>query len=1722
VSEATRGLTESPPAARRVRTPILLQMEAVECGAASLGIILWYYGRFVPLEELRVACGVSRDGAKANNIVIAARQFGLEAQGYRYDTDDLRQQVAPCILFWNFNHFLVLEGFGSDRVFLNDPRSGRRSVSLTEFGQSYTGVTLAFRPGSAFKAGGTPPSVLNSLKHRGRGAGAALVFLALASILLVVPELFLPGVIRIFVDRCLSSGRGAWLLPVTVGLVVTALVMATLTWLQQAYLLRLETQFALRSSAEFFWHVLRLPLTFFSQRYSGEIGLRVGRNDRIAELLSGQFANIVLSAVSAASFALVMLWMEPTLAAIAISFGVLNVLALRAVARTRQGTHQRLQSERARLFSTAVGGLQMIESLKASGGEGELFTRWAGHQANYVEAQQQLSATTQYLLAISPNLRMLSTVMILLVGGLKLMDGALSVGSLVAFQILTLLFSRPLDQLVAIGGHWNEAATDMQSLDDVLQSPPQFDPDQEASFSGSPSELSGRLAISGVTFGYTRLSRPLIEGFECALKPGGRVAIVGETGCGKSTIARLVTGLLQPWDGQVLLDGHPLPSLPRTLITRSVAMVDETHFLFAGTVRDNLTFWNPLVSEADLTDAARDACILHEILARPGGLDSMVTEGGSNFSVGQRQRLQIARSLARNPALLVLDEATSALDSVVEQQIDRNLRRRGCSCLIIAHRLSTVRDCDEILVLEQGRVVQRGIHEELVSAPGPYANLVKSAADDSLSTTGEADGPASDTVGAAESAAGGAGTPHLDLARELARAGLASSGGGNRPVPLTGGTGWWVVRDGGAEVFACDRQTGRRQFLYSVPAEGLVASAPEDAEGESLILVGQDGSLVVEIPMSHYHEVQAIPEYQPLLAACLDHWFTELHRGLRALGRAAGSVHSGALSQVLGPGEANVNAGSVIRIDVPVLWVRAERGTVHLQGDAELELPAGVDIPISSETWLNITVNSLLHLSDTLAITRRNAAAKGARALQGLLARRAAQASALRRSLAPADLARQLDLDRQLLAVAHRDLATVLSGEAQEPEDPAMDGALAVCRSLEPLLGVVMRKAPPTGRESQTPADSVREIARVSGVRVREVALTGDWWKSVSQPMVGFTASDVGRPIAVLPASDGCEIVDDTGHRAIDAAIAGTLQRHALAFYRPFPPRSLTGRDLWHFALVGCGRDVARITLTGLAVGTLAMALPLATGRIFGIVAPCGFRGELAQIALALGTIAIASALLQVAGNFALLRLETVVVASMQSAIWDRVLRLPASFFGRFPAGELASRAMGITAMIETLAGTGLRGLLAGVFSLCSFALLFWLEPRLATFAAVLFCLGLAIVLCCAVGLFSLERRVAEAQGTLSGIVLHLLTGLAHLRVSGAEARAFQRWSHLLGAQRRLRYSFRRLKNLVTTFSTTYPILATAALFWVYAGTTPNELPVALFLSYLVAFGQVFASLHAIASAIVPILGAYSHYERTRPILEAAPEESASRVHPGALKGAVAVRHLRFRYTPDGPLVLDDVSLHADPGEFIAIVGASGAGKSSLFRLLLGFETPTTGTVSYDGQDLGFLDAGALRHAIGVVLQNGQLARGTLLQTIVGTSSLTVDDAWEAARLAGIEEEIRAMPMEMMTYVSEGASTFSGGQKQRLLIARAIARRPSLLLLDEATSGLDNRSQEIVTRSLERLRATRIVIAHRLSTVARADRIYVLEGGKIVQSGKFEQLVSQVGPFRKLAQRQLC
>lgn len=708
------------------KVPVVMQMEALECGAASLAMILAYYEKWIPLEQVRVDCGVSRDGSNARNVLRAARSYGLVAKGYRYEPEALRKEGKfPCIIHWNFNHFVVLDGFRGNKAVLNDPAKGTYTVPMKTFDESFTGICLLFEPGEDFLPGGKPQSMISYAKKRLVGAGAAIVFVTLTTIISSLLGVITPAFSRIFLDRLLTHENPDWLMPFTLAFAGIGVVQLIVAWIQAVYSLRISGKLAMVGNTTFMWKLLRMPMEFFSQRMAGDIQGRQQSNAMIAEQLVNTFAPLALEAIMMVFYLVVMLRYSVMLTLIGLLSVVANLVISRIISKKRINITRVQMRDAGKLAGTTVAGIEMIETIKASGAENGFFEKWAGYQASVNTNKVRFLRMNQILGLLPGLINSVCGTAVLVTGVFLAMEGEFTVGMIMAFQGFLSSFVSPAMTLISAGQSLQEMRTDMERIEDVMKYPsdPVFENNVEAE-EGEYDKLSGNIELKNVTFGYSRLAEPLIKDFSMTLKPGSRVAFVGPSGCGKSTLSKLISGLYQPWSGEILFDGKPMSQIDRGVFTGSLAVVDQDIILFEDTIANNIKMWDNSIEDFEMIMAARDAQLHEDIMQREGGYQYKLTEGGKDFSGGQRQRMEIARVLAQDPTVIILDEATSALDAKTEYDVVRSIKDRGISCIVVAHRLSTIRDCDEIIVLDRGNVVERGTHEELMAHGGVYTQLV--------------------------------------------------------------------------------------------------------------------------------------------------------------------------------------------------------------------------------------------------------------------------------------------------------------------------------------------------------------------------------------------------------------------------------------------------------------------------------------------------------------------------------------------------------------------------------------------------------------------------------------------------------------------------------------------------------------------------------------------------------------------------------------------------------------------------------------------------------------------------------------------------------------------------------------------------------------------------------------------------------------------------------------
>jgi NHLM bacteriocin system ABC transporter ATP-binding protein len=953
----------------------------------------------------------------------------------------------------------------------------------------------------------------------------------------------------------------------------------------------------------------------------------------------------------------------------------------------------------------------------------------------------------------------------------------------------------------------------------------------------------------------------------------------------------------------------------------------------------------------------------------------------------------------------------------------------------------------------------------------------------------------------------------------LAAEGRRQEVAGNTPLWLDAPNSVWLIRAGWIDVFAVpslpDGDPVARHHLFRLGVGGLLCGVVDDGqERPRLLAVGGPGSEVVELRREQLAKLETA-ELESLLSG----WIRGMIESA-VLRRADGKVTR------LEPGEVRLEPEQVASPGQQTVWARHVKGASRFLGKPELTLRDEHGfLPFAGASWL-VADSDGAHLE---VVTTHNL--PNAREWTALLDRFhhvILACTALNLSEAKQEdrirLEQRAASEERLTATTLSRLAHVDRPEIDEStEAGGQDPLLEACRHVCGRLGVTAR-APQLVGQSKKHSEPIMAIARASRVRVRRVALKGDWWRRDNGPLVAYVTEN-GQPVALLSKSPTrYEIVDPKTekHAPLTSTVARTLQPFAHSFYRPFAAKSLTMWQILRYALKGSGRDWITIGLMGLAGSLLGLVTPVVTGWIFDWIIPGGQSSQLLLVVLGLITTALATAIFQVTSSIASLRVQTRMDSEAQAAVWDRLLDLPAPFFRRFTAGDLADRSMGISMIRAVLTGVVMSGVLNLAFSLVYFGLLFYYDVGLALLACGIFLVLALVTSFSAVTQTRYQRRYFEVRGAIAGFVFQLVSGLSRIRVAGAENRALAAWTRKFTTQRRLTFRTRWLTNNLAALNALLPALATIALFAAFFLKARQDLSLGSFLAFNVAFSQVLAAAVTVSSMIAQVASVIPLQERCKSIIETPPEVDLDKAQVGALGGEIEISHVSFRYQPDGPLILNDVNVHIRPGEFVAFVGPSGAGKSTIIRMLLGFDKPASGSIYYDRLDLAGLDLQAVRHQMGVVQQDGKLMAGDILTNITGSGRFTEEDAWQAAALSGLDEDIKQMPLGMYTSIGEGGSTLSGGQRQRLMIARAIVSKPAVLIFDEATSALDNETQAKVSASLERLQSTRVVVAHRLSTIVRADRIIVLDQGRIVQTGTYQELMQQPGLFAELAQRQLA
>jgi ATP-binding cassette subfamily C protein len=944
----------------------------------------------------------------------------------------------------------------------------------------------------------------------------------------------------------------------------------------------------------------------------------------------------------------------------------------------------------------------------------------------------------------------------------------------------------------------------------------------------------------------------------------------------------------------------------------------------------------------------------------------------------------------------------------------------------------------------------------------------------------------------------------------------------NQPVALDSSDSIWIVETGSVDLFAVSknkstqRVEGPRIYLGRM-GENRILFGMESFIAEQqikVIAVGRPDTGLAQLPLQRLWQAAEDDLYIDLVCDAVNEWVSTLSQGICNLTPPK-------QYNLIQAGVSNTFTNSqIVRTKQKLLWISHLSGRSRFLNSDQLEIKKNGYFPLSPVAWLNIEEDAKLHAVDTATFIRKKRIVHELNNFHGMVFKGISKNQSDANEFEQQRLCLKKKKCQAVFNFALTTLAKVLSKPENDLFRQEVDNILFnACRIVGKAQGIHFQLPAKTGMEDQPSLDL---IARTAKVRFRQVILKGEWWHQDHGPLLSYRETDK-RPMALIPLSSrSYELHDPVSGKKEKITLANkdTIAPLAYTFYRPFPEKKLSVMDMVKFGTSACKSDMWTILLMAVCGALLGLIVPVVTGILFDTIIPEAAENQLIQVGFILVACAVAAFMFEITKFIAMLRVEGKMDGVLQAALWDRLLGLPVPFFRRFTAGNLAERSMSINAMRQIISGATLQFLLAGLFSSFSIALLFWYDWQLALIAIALTISGLLFLVLCNYFQIKHQKEIFEIEGDIAGMVLQFISGIAKLRTSACENKAFSIWAVAFNKKKRIAFKVGTLSNIIAVFNASYPILCTGVIFYWVTYHRMEVLSTGDFLSFNAAYTN-FQNAFIQLSLILPsLMKVKLLFNRAQPIFEAIPEATTQSQNPGELVGDIEVNHVNFSYQKEGPQILKDISMKINPGEFIAVVGGSGSGKSTLLRLLLGFETPASGTIFYGGQDLAALDIQAVRRQIGVVLQNGKLMTGDIFKNIVGSSHLTLEDAWEAARLAGIDQDIEAMPMKMHTYLTVGGGSLSGGQTQRLLIARAIVHKPSMLFFDEATSALDNRSQAVVSQSLEKLNTTRIVVAHRLSTIVNADRIYVMDRGRIVQTGAYADLIRQQGLFAELAKRQ--
>ena len=1763
----------------RKRIPFISQIEAAESGVAALAMVLSHHGHHAPLSEVRQACGISRDGSTAENLARAARGYGLLPNLRKIDSTAWTTCRGPAILQWETNHFVVLERCTPKRAYIVDPAVGRRVVPAKRADICFTGICLEMSVGETF--------VRRRAEHVSRSrylrllgaAGGTLAMVLIASLALNVLSIALPLTTQIVVDHVIGHGRVDWLTLVgasSIALITFSLLYSTLReWLT----LRLRRHLGVTITSTFVAHLLDLPISFFSQRSSADLMSRVQSSQIIRNLLAGQSVSLLAGGVMLFAYLALMFAFDVQLSWIVLAASALYLIAYFAMKPILVAGNDATQRKSVTARSVLLQTLKGIATIKSAGVERASHQRWLGAWIDSLNANFRLSlrqqATSNLLLAAQTAV----PILVLAFGGRRVLSGDLSLGRLVGFQMLQVGFLGPLQMIVSTLMSLHTIPVLLGRMDDVLLSPP-----EPVRVRKCP-RLQGDIVLETVSFRYADTAPMVLSNISMRIEKGQKVALVGASGSGKSTLARLLLGLYTPTEGRILLDGHDLSTLDLASARRQYGVVLQETALFDGTIADNLRLFYPNAATEHIVQAARVAQIHDDILAMPQGYRTRVSSGAGPLSGGQRQRLALARAIVHRPTIMILDEATSALDAVTEAAIERYLATSACTRVVIAHRLSTVRDADVIFVLDGGCIVEQGRHDELLAAGGLYARLVSHGT--SPAAPPEAPlrrQPVAPRDLAAFAAFGSwSDSDRADLARHLSRVELSP---GSRIVEQDDrGAGLFLILSG--EVAIELAEPGLAPWTVSTlgPGElfgeiGLLDGSPSSAS-----VVAKTAVRLLHLPYARFHELLQRGEVLAIRTA-LALGAIVAERTRDAVGRyvevASTKVSAGEpvslssrprprelplsdtlLGASLSPSELEalermgtrtvVHAGAELFTEgspsdalLVLLAGRAgcrRRGTASLLrvaesgsmlGEASVFDPgphAMSAVALEPSSVLSIDRDAMVEL----LLSGQTVARKLLSALADSLVRHFRAANHRLREVialnngeierAHAAHERALEVaseERQVLFAPTRDRVPVVTVSDSESSVAACLTALIRALGRPVGLASVLDAFVPEGES----VGALPIVARSFGLACRNVHIAFDDLRFIEGPILAMLKDRRAviierlrfRRWRLMDPLQGVYVIGDEALREQFTGAAFDIRADVFgATPTSFLQRIAAFAWAHRFAF-------GRLLLVTLLSQGIAMAMALATALAIQRVFPFGDRPLLWIVVAATAGLAVSLAVMQQLQTQATEHLRAHFDRDLLDQLVSHVLGLPIAFFDRFPPGEVLQRFQAFE-NVRLLLSSRIVTALPQVVSLfvCG-TLMLAFDSRLAPigFAAA----GLYVL--AAWMLFPSLRQAAadevRARGTEQDRLLEILQGVVTLRMAGDRTVAHKRWfpafmEQLLSVERRDRILGLSLPALDWLRG-----MALTASVWIGArevlGGTKSVAALVAFLGVLAIFTGTAQSLLSQLLSVAPGLVDYGLVRAT--FREPREQTAHPLVSPGQLRGRVSVERVSFRYGSESAFVLKDISLEIESGMKVAIVGPSGSGKSTLGKLLLGMYLPTAGRVLFDGKDVVGLDLEALRRRVGVVLQDPFLLTGTIRENLtLGAGSAPIARVVEAAERAAIHSDIMKMPNNYSTLVSEGGTTFSGGQRQRCVLARVFLVGPAVMLLDEATSALDNINQANIERYLAESTATRIVIAHRLSTIVDSDLIVVLRKGEIVEKGTHQDLLAAGGPYADLVRAQL-